>query len=241
MAVIQPELGTEGLADGGHRILLAGPIEALAYPPLCPNCGAQATQRLPVVKVFMFNNQNDGPWQHRIARADPLFCAECVRRHRSEHRPITAAERLKSIVFSELAFPGFLTAAFALFLIKEGIGDALRDAGRGGPLFAFAAILALVSWLCFRAAASRTAHRRIPALTSIQRAFDFGDDGTTAFTTIQRSYVIRNPHSAEAFERLNAARSEALTGPEAKARDNRRTWLFGLALGGFVLAYWLFQ
>lgn len=145
---------------------------------------------------------------------------------------------MKSVVFSELAVPGFLTAAFALFLIGDELGDFLAEPRREWPMIAFAALLGIVSCLCFRAAASKNAHRRVAALTRIQRAFDFGDDGSTAFATIQRTYAIRDEASGEAFERLNAARSAALTSPEAKVRENRRTWAFGLVLGGLVLLYW---
>ncbi|QAY77807.1 hypothetical protein [Sphingosinicella sp. BN140058] len=241
MAVIRPELGTEGLAEDAHRIRLAGRIETLLYPPLCPNCGHRATETLPITKVFQFNHGDDGPWQYRIAHAAPLFCTDCIRRHQAEWQPLTRAERVKSVVVSELALPGFLTAAFALFLLGDSLREFIEEPGREWPMIAFAALLGFVSWLCFRAAASSNAHRRVAAVSSIQRAFDFGDDDSTVFATIQRTYAIRDEGSAEAFERLNAARSAALTSPEAKARENRRTWTFGLILGGLVLLYWWFE
>lgn len=89
MAVIRPELGNEGLAEDAHRILLAGPIETLFYPPLCPNCGHSATETLPITKVFQFNHRDDAPWRYRVARAAPLFCTDCIRRHHAELWPLT--------------------------------------------------------------------------------------------------------------------------------------------------------
>ena len=60
---------------------------------------------------------DDSGGRHRIARATPLSCRPCLSKHQSEAVPVTEMDRLRSIVFSELAISGFGAAVFAVFLL----------------------------------------------------------------------------------------------------------------------------
>ncbi len=138
MPVAAPQLHNEGLLPDAHRVVLAGPIGSLQYPMFCPNCDAPATEPLPIAKVFMHNGgeADEAGWRYRIARAAPLFCRVCLDSHGAELLPVTWIDRVKSVVFSELALPGFGAAAFALFLLVDS-----------APVRAAASTSLSVSWI----------------------------------------------------------------------------------------------
>ena len=65
MPVAQPQLLNSELAPDAHRLVLAGSIEGLLYPEICPNCGAAAADALPRTKVFQYNqgDTHDAGWR----------------------------------------------------------------------------------------------------------------------------------------------------------------------------------
>src|SRR5262249_10846664 len=88
-----------------------------------------------------------------------------------------------------------------------------------------------------RSAWKKTWCMRVPAQTRITRAFDFGDDGGGfgGFYTTPRTYVIRDPRCAAAFERLNAARSAHFQSAEQKLGEKAHVlsanlWVFAMFL-----------
>ncbi len=238
MPIAQPQLRDDDLSPDAHRVLLAGSIDSLRYPPLCPHCGAAAADPLPIAKVFMYNHGHtaDAGWRYRIAQATPLFCRSCLARHRSEAVPVTGMDRLKSVVFSELAIPGFGTATFALFLLHDKAASLLRDVPRQWPVLAFIAVLLLVAVQCLRSAWADNAHRRVPRQTETSRAFDFGDNGDSPFGTTARTYAIRNGEHAAALERLNAGRSAGLLGPAQRRRESLAFWVTAAIIAALALA-----
>lgn len=237
MPVAQPQLGNEGLLPGTHRVLLAGAVEGLRHPPVCPHCGVAATRPLPVAKVFMHNDgDQDGGWRYRIARATPLFCDACLRRHADEALPVTLLDRLKSGLFTELALPGLGTTALALFLLQDAGPRSLPRLDRDWPILALIGVLLLIGLSCLRLAWTGNAHRRVPAPTPTSRAFDFGDNEASAFRTTLRTYAIRSAAHAEAFQRLNAGRSDALTGPAQRRRESRRFWITAAVIAALAAA-----
>jgi hypothetical protein len=227
LPVAHPNLGDQGLSPNTHRVLLAGPVEGLQHPPLCPNCGAASDNPLPITKVFMYNygGDDDGGWRYRMARATPLFCDACIHRHQCEAVPVTNADRLKSVILTELAIPGFGLAAFGLFVLNNTAAGVLRDFARQWPILILVGALFLMALLYLRASWTNNAHRRVPMQTNTSQAFDFGDDGDTSFRTTLRTYALRNADHAEAFKRLNAERSSVLLGPTQRRRENRRFWI----------------
>ncbi len=238
MPVAQPQLRNNDLSPDAHRVLLAGSIDGLRYPPLCPCCGAAAADPLPIAKGFMYNrgDTDDAGWRYRIAQATPLFCRSCLDRHRSEAVPVTGMDRLKSVIFSELAIPGFGTAAFTLFLLHDKAATLLRDVPRQWPVLAFIGGLLLVAAQCLRSAWANNAHRRMPMQTETSRAFDFGDNGDSPFETTARTYAIRNGEHAAALKRLNAERSAGLLGPTQRRRESRASWVTAAVIAALALA-----
>jgi hypothetical protein len=239
MPVAQPQRADEGLSPDAHRVMLAGSIEGLRYPELCPNCGEGAADPLPVAKVFTYPRSGrfgGHGWGRRIAQATPLFCHRCYEKHRSEALPVTGMERLKSVVLSELAFPALGSAAFAVFLLHDQAGTLMRDFSRQWPMLAFIGGLLLIAVLCLRTAWVNNAYRRVPTQTQTSRAFDFGDNGDTAFQTTARTYAIRNGACAAALERLNAECSAELLGPAQRRRESWNFCVMAVIIAALAIA-----
>jgi hypothetical protein len=191
MPVAEPQLNDRGFPADAHRVVLAGSIEGLQFPPLCSNCAAPAAGPLPVAKVFQYNygSTDDGGWRYRITRAAPLFCRDCIARHQAEAVPVTGIDRLRSVVFSELAIPALGTATFALFLLRDMGAKPWRNLSRDWPLLALVAGPLLIAAFCLRTAWQNNALRRVPRQTPTSSAFDFGDNEDSPFQTTARTYA----------------------------------------------------
>lgn len=238
MPVAQSQLRDSELALDAHRVVLAGSIDGLHYPEICPNCGAKAVAPLTITKVFQYNrgHTDDGGWQYRLAQATPVFCRDCLARHNSEEVPVTIMDKLRSVVFSELAIPGFGTGAFAFFLLYDKGPTFLLNLPRNWPVLAFIGGLLLISSLCLRTAWTNNAHRRVPVQTATSRAFDFGDDYTSPFQTTGRTYAIRNGEHAASLAKMNAERSAGLLGP---SQHRRESWAFWITAAIIAALAWL--
>ena len=243
MPIAQPQLRDSELALDAHRVVLAGSIEGLRYPEICPNCGAVAAAPLTITKVFQYNHghTDDAGWQYRLARAAPLFCRDCLAHHRSETVSVTTIDKLKSVVFSELAIPGFGTAAFAFFLLHDKGPTFLLNLSRNWPVLAFIGGLLLIAVLCLRTAWTNNAHRRVPRQTATSRAFDFGDDYTSPFQTTGRTYAIRNGEHAAFLAKMNAERGAVLLGPTQRRRESLAFWITAAIIAALALAGYYLQ
>lgn len=241
MTVARPQVGDEGLGPATIRVSLAGPLVNLVYPRTCPNCGATASVPIEIEKVFSYNHNDDGGWQHRIARAEPLFCEQCLMRHLAEKRPVTLADRLRSVFLTELAVPGIGMLAFGLFLLIKTGAKIARDPIAEAFLAGAIAALLLIGLLCLRAAWTVNGHRRVPTRTATSLAFDFGDDQSTAFQTVPRTYGFLDADYATAFAALNGDRSRVLLGSTQRRRETRRTIITGAIVLGIATAAWWFD
>ncbi len=244
MAVASPQLRDDGLHADTVRIALAEPIGDLVYPETCPNCSAAASRPISITKIFSHNSSDSNGadssgWQHREASAAPLFCAACVQRHHAEEEPVTTADRLKSVFLTELALPAAGTLAFGLFLLKETGAKIARDPGREWVLALIIGVLLFIGLMCLRAAWVNNAYRRVPRQTQTSLAFDFGDDPSTVFKTVPRTYALRNADYAADFAALNADRSQMLLGPAQRRTETKRTIVTGaIILTVAVLGWW---
>jgi len=220
---------------------VAGPIEGLSYPPLCPSCGAAASTALAIPKVFWFDPGGDTPGGHRIAQANPLFCTSCVARHRAEALEPGLVAILTTTLFSELVIPAVGTLSLGLFMLHLLLPRALGTLEKTWWLLLIACGLVGVGISSFRTAWPATRWKRVPAQTSITRAFDFGDDDTGWFKTEPRTYVIRNAACGAAFARLNEALHAKLTGPEQRSRERRRWWIAATIMVAIAILAWLME
>jgi hypothetical protein len=203
LTVAQPELGNEGLLRDAHQVIIARPIDHIAYPTICPCCGAPATTALSIAKPFMFSPGGDSGWGHRVAQAHPLFCNDCLARHRALVVPVTDLDRLASLWSQELLIPAFGLGLFGGFIFLGGALAFLRNPSGEWPRIAFAGLMILIGLHCARSAWRAGAYRRVATQTPVSACFDFGDDDNSAFQKTARTYAIRNRDYAIAFDRLN--------------------------------------
>jgi hypothetical protein len=224
MPIFIPQFGDESLSPNAHRVSLAGSIEGLEYPLLCPACGTTASEKLAIAKVFI--EQDSEVTYYRVAKAKPFFCPACIAQHRSEEQPVTAGDLLKVAVRSKQMIPTVAMTSLSLFLMVKVLPNSTARL-QGVPIVgALIAIFLGLAWLCFRKPLGQP-HNHVPPQTSVSLAFDFGDNEKSYFATGPRLYAFRNRAYAEAFEQLNAARSAELLGPEQKQREKSRLWIAG--------------
>ncbi len=203
LTVAQPQLGNEGLLPDAYQVIIAKPIDRLAYPPVCPCCGAPATTALNIAKPFMFSPGGDTGWGHRVAQAQPLFCTDCLARHCALAVPVTDRDRLASLWPQELLIPAFGLGLFGSFIFLGGAPAFLRNPSGEWPRIAFAGLMILIALHCARSVWREGAYKRVATQTAVSVSFDFGDDDDSAFQKTARIYAIRNADYAIAFDRLN--------------------------------------
>lgn len=204
MSVARPQLGNEGLTAPSNQVILEGPISGLAYPDICPNCGAQAHRALTIAKPFMYSSGGDTGWSHCVTQARPLFCEPCHLRHASEAIPVTDADRMKSLFSQPLLIPALGLVLFGGSIILDRAFAVLKDPIAEWPIIALAIAMLLIGRYCAQLAWREGSWARIPLLTPTSSAFDFSDDDDSLFQRTARIYAIRNAACAVAFKQLNA-------------------------------------
>ena len=236
MKTFDPQEGSSALTPSPNQVRFAGPLEGLAFPPICAHCGGGATTRLLVSKVFMRSGSGSNRLRHHvIAGVEVPFCAACAAEHQRELQPLTGAQKLMSVLRSQLAFPAIGSGALGLYFASRMLGDVVRDVSRNWPLAAFVAALLVLSVSCLRGAWTAGLRFRVPAQTRITSSFDFGDDLTNSFSTHGRLYTLRDPGFASAFQALNETTSQTLQGPETKRRKSRNFVIGCIVMGAIAL------
>jgi hypothetical protein len=208
---------------------IVGPLDRLAFPELCPACGARATQALDIPKWFLrrYDESND---ERVYAEVRVPFCARCAEQHERERalQPDVPAYRYPGLF--EHVIPAVYIAMGLFFL-----SIAARVADKG---LIFVAVLGAIGLFFLAVAIAATVgawrvpwYERVPAQTSITSAFDYTDDESDVFQPTRRRYFIRNADFGERFAALNANKQWDPRGPEAA----RALWKWGLAIVVFIL------
>jgi len=234
----EPQGNSSELAPHPHRFTLRGAASGLQFPPLCPNCGSAAADRLTYAKVFR-HTDSDGPTRHVVSSITVPFCDACIARHRAQETKRT----MLSDLISSFATMDMLGAVFpalaAVFLLYLALGDMFH--GRGLRMvveLGIGAVFGLIAWAQARAIWDQTEHSRVPPQSDVTIAFDFSDDTAPAFESARFICAMRNPAFANAFRVLNIEREYLPASPQAQAerrRSNRLLWIFGALLGAFAL------
>ena len=226
------------LAPHPHRLTLRGRASSADFPPLCPNCGSAATQRIEYSKVFR-ETDSDGPTRYVVSSVSVPFCDACIASHRAQEiRPTLAGNVLSSFATMDMLGAVFPAMA-AVFLAWLALGDLLH--GRGTRFLVelgIGAVFALIAWAQGHAVWQQTDHLRVPPQTDITKAFDFSDDSASSFEAARYVCTMRNERFANAFRILNLDREWLPNSPEAVAerrRTNRLVWIFGIVIAVFAV------
>lgn len=237
MKHFEPQDGARSLAADAHRFELTGDPYALAFPPLCPNCGGAASGSLLIRKIFRRTHagSNDRT-TYEIANARVPFCAACIARHESELERPSALARIVARFATEATIPAIFAGATGAFFLKE----AVRKSAQFGPSsMTIPGIVALVCLLiaaaCLLSAWHSNEQSEIPPQTSVTLAFDFGDEHSALFDGAHRTYAIRDGTFAEAFIAANAERQWDPASPRAREASRHRTVVY-VAFGILLVA-----
>jgi hypothetical protein len=237
MQPFQPQSRTTELARHPHRVELRGALRRIAWPALCPNCGAPAHERIHVRKVFRrVGGHRTGPALYPIAGADIPFCAECARSHRAAAPGMTPLEYALSHLRTPAVVALLGASVAALFTLKLALGAAPGEARTLGlAIFGFFAL----AWVASAVEVCRQTRRfRVPPPTTVTRACDFSDDLGNLFEGERRVYAIRDPAFAEA---LVAANQDRVWTSGDRARSRWRWGVIAGAVMALMVCTWLWR
>ena len=218
----------EDLPQDAHRVELMGSPRRLVWPAMCPNCGAPASERIVVRKIFRRmsggRHRDSRGWNYVIRSAAIPFCTACAERHRQATPPLTRTAVVLSVVRNPLmiALVGATTFAVISF---PAVGET-RGHWIGLAIFGFFVIAAVWSVV---AAWWSTRVYRVPRLTEIARACDFSDNLGSLFVGERHVYAIRNATFAAAFVEANRDRMVTAAARKRVRRVERALSLLVLA------------
>lgn len=225
-----------------YRLELRGAPRALAWPPLCANCGAGAAERITVRKVFYRRRssgevRNSSLLGYRIISARVPFCATCAAQHRAAAERSSALKRIMSVVLHPLILP-FAGLAYITKMLLPGVrGASWADpAGRLGlsltALAGFGAVWTIgLAWMLTRP-------QHVEEQTEITRACDFSDDVSQPFERQRRIYALRDRTFAEA---LAAANRDRVWTDEDQASSRRWSTVIFLGILAVPVVVWLYM
>jgi hypothetical protein len=229
MKCIDPQDGASGLLPHPHRVTLQCRPHALAFPPLCPNCGRPATQKIAYAKVFRRANR------FILSSAQVPFCDECCARHHAQEQPPDWRTTLLTLFSDADIFGAIFPGLGALFVLNLGLRDLWH-----GRFTATAVELGLglfFGWIArgqAKAVLDRTAHQRVPPLSEVTEAFDFSDDVSDLLEPARVIYAMRDARFAAAFDALNRDKEWHTGGLEAGVTRRKASWA-KWAIGALLL------
>lgn len=209
-----------------HVVALIGSHRRVAWPSLCPACGAHASTHINVAKIFGRRSRYGNYSYYRfIVRMRVPFCVACAERHQQ------LVKRVPSWLGSFFRTPAilsFIGAAAVVAILSMIFLQGGEDVSPGMRLYALGGIVLLLGLGIF-ITAREARFLRVPPLTEITSACDFSDNVGFPFGR-RRFYAIRNPACAEEFAKANGDRiwTDAI-----RKRDE---WISAIAFVVLILA-----
>jgi len=199
------------LDKGAHLVELKGSPGALTWPDICPNCGAPASERVKVRKVFgrhtQLSSESRSYSRFLIRSATIPLCAACAQRHRELLRVTMPQQALFRILRNPAMLAAYAAIAFAVFAFRRLV------VGSGEPQHGLAIIgfFLLVALFTFSMVWWHTRTDFVPPLTEIARACDWSDNLGNLLTGERHAYAIRNAAFTQALAFLNGDRFVSAT------------------------------
>ena len=192
------------LPADAHRVELTGPPRTLAWPGMCPNCGAPAAERIEVRRIFRRGSRHR-PWRYIIGpRVAVPFCAACAEQHRRELSPITARELLVRCLLNPLWIAVAGATTFAVISYQPAVVGTRGNPGHWVGVALFGTLVLTAAYGVF-AVWDSTKLLRVPPPTDVTRAFEFSDN-LNILLGERHVYAIRNSAFAEALAAANRGR-----------------------------------
>lgn len=224
-----------------HRMTLWGAPADARFPALCPACGGAATQRLPIARSFRRSSASDSASVTVVLSCAVPFCDACMARHRAEAVAPSLVSTVLSAFTSGDMFAAVGFGAAACFTGYHALIELFR--GRGSHFAVFAALTAVFAWISrfeARQAWRDTEFARIPAPTSVTRAFDHGDNEPPPFESPRYTCSMRDAGFFAAFQALNSDIEFRADSPRAHAdrrQGNRQAWIIGAVVAAIALFF----
>jgi hypothetical protein len=207
-------------------VALIGSHRRVAWPPLCPACGAPAAKHIEIARIFGRRTRYGGHGSYRfIVRMRIPFCRSCADRHEQLVTPVRSVIGSFFRTPAVLSFIGAAAVAVILSMIFLQSGEGVSQSAR---LYALGGIALLVGTGIF-IAAREARFLRVPSPTEITRACDFSDNVGFPFGR-RRFYAIHNAAFADAFTRANHDR---LWTDAIRKRDE---WISGIVFVVLIVA-----
>jgi hypothetical protein len=211
---------------GGQLVALIGSHRRVAWPSLCPACGAAASTHIDVAKIFGRRSRYGNYSYYRlIVRMRVPFCVACAERHQ---QLVTRVPSWVGSLFRTPAILSFVGAAAVAAILSMIVLQGGENVSLGMRLYAFGGIVLLLGLGIF-ITAREARFLRVPPLTDVTSACDFSDNVGFPFGR-RRFYAIRNPAFADAFSQANHDRiwTDAI-----RKRDE---WISGIAFVVLIVA-----
>jgi len=204
------------LAPHPHRIRIwgSGP-ENLAFPSLCPNCGAPATNCLAYSKVFNAM-KGRGLRGYVTAVVKVPYCDACIALHHLEVPPPRTLVDL--LVRLKAALQPLWTLAIAGCALAVGTGALVllpRILPMAVSLLLISLLLTAAAFGSYRVAQEGRAFRRAAPQGGITTAFDFSESTSPDDESERFLCTIRNERFAQEFASLNSKHICTASGPSA--------------------------
>ena len=207
MERFRAQVKEQGLAPHPNRVELSGAPGALSWPDLCPACGAPASEKLEVRKVFTRQSRSSrGRGRHWVIPTARIpYCAACADRHRAERPPLSPLGYVGTMLRS-----GYVLTLIACVVLGTILMRGLLGGLDGEPIPEF--VLMLMAFFAFMIVASifamwrDTERLRVPAQTDVTLSCDYSDDLAGPFQTQRRIWAVRDPSFFEAFRNANRER-----------------------------------
>jgi hypothetical protein len=232
---LHPQDSARSLAPHPHRFTLRGEPAGWEFPPLCPNCGRSATERLVCEKVFR-RLHSEAPNTYVTASVAVPFCDDCLAAHRAASGPGSRwgqwLASFASIEMLNAVYPA-IGAAITLWMALSALFDG--HIGRFLAMLLLTAGFAAFAWFQRRRVWLKTAYLRASPQGEVARAFDFSDDVAPAFEPSRHVCTVRDARFAAEFIALNRAR-EWVAGSASARRERQRADRKGWIVGAVVLA-----
>ena len=190
-----------------RMVTLRGRPSQLAMPDSCANCGSPAERRLLIEKVFRRDEGPEGGVHYVVSPVHVPFCSPCIARHQAEVVTVSPVKRVLLCFQQPVIIAALFMGGMAVFLAPPAFDAVVGGHGVGGLVFlGIVVVFGLIAAASGYAAFNLSRRHAVAPLTSVTSAFDFTDDESAMFERQRRTYRLRDPTFAAAFEEANQDR-----------------------------------
>ncbi len=201
------EAAAQDVAHLPHRLEVRGRPSSLHWPDICANCGAPASERIPVRRAWYrrVRSREYGGLGYRVVSIRMPVCTACSERHRATVPHRSWLSRYGWFAFNPAHIATIGCAVVLVLLFRSGVAgaDVSEGGGLGTRLVALLAVgmvwtIAVTWWM--------TRPARFEPLSDVTSAVAISDAVNQFLEGRRHLYGFRNEAFAEAFARANRTR-----------------------------------